>query len=550
MKCALSGTLFFAALCGTVRGQWVEQKIDLKRGWNSVFLWVDPADGRLDTYFESDGIRSIHAQEPSLVPDAECEPSDVGCVPNTDPAWLTWRPASDLAHFANRLTVLSGGRVYLINASRDQKISILGKPMVGSLLWRAGWNLAGAFVSATNSPTIAEYFRNSSTHKTNVAFRLDQQAGWVAIGSSTKLLPGLGYWIRTDESSSYSGPIEIDEPTLRGVDFGRHLGEHVISLKAANPGESATIAYRPSLPAPSENPTVAGDVPLLVKELKEKAGHADWTWTPLAGSRSVDFESGSMSTRIAFNRGLELAQAVIGRDGLGQAYQGLLEISDGRGFSRFIALAGQMSGNTGLWVGTVSVDKVAWVHANLMGDVDTTSPRPAASPFSFRVVIHVDDQGAAKLLSEVMLMWDGQINDYVLVTPSTPAAMLARLKPTGLQDGQSFTRRISTAAYFVDSPLAGSGTFGTPGLEFHLNVPAGHKRNPFKHAFHPDHDNDQAGESYDIDRSMAFDFATLENGVWKGTFSEAIEGLNKPDVPVNVSGTFELSNVSTIGNLN
>lgn len=554
MRAVCCRALAFLLFSSVAHGQWAEQVVQLRPGWNAVYLSVEPADKRVESHFGSAAIRSIHTQEPALVAENPCDPTVVGCVSNSEPAWLTWRPPSHTASFANQLTSLRAGRVYLINASQDAQVSILGNPLPGSVQWRTGWNLAGGFVSQTDQPTFAEYFRNSPAHAGTTVFGLDTLATWHPIDMNGSMMPGVGYWIRASQGTSYSGPIEIDEFTLRGVDFGRRLEEHAINMRVTQgQSETALLTYRPSDSAPQGVPGVAGDVPLLVKEFKTEGDTPGWTWSSLSGAYEVALGPGLRSTRIAIDRSTELPQALVNPDGTGQAYQGLIEVSDGRGFSRLVSVAGQMSGNAGLWVGTVTVESVAWVHAGLMGELDETSPRPTASPFSFRVLIHVDGTGAAKLLSEVMLLWDDQIDDHVLATPATPAAELARLKPTGLQDGQSFTRRISTAGYFVDEPLSAApeGMFGSA-LQFELTLQADHKLNPFKHAFHPDHDGDQAGELYVITRAITLTFSQLENGSWNGTYTESIEGLNKQTtpVPVNVSGSFELSKVSEISSLN
>jgi len=97
-----------------------------------------------------------------------------------------------------------------------------------------------------------------------------------------------------------------------------------------------------------------------------------------------------------------------------------------------------------------------------------------------------------------------------------------------------------------------------------LLLPADHPINPFKHKYHPDHDNlderfeEPAAESFAVTRQVALDFAAApppgrtavdfgynEMG---GTYRETITGIHKN--PLHLGGTFFLRRLSTIAELN
>jgi hypothetical protein len=95
-------------------------------------------------------------------------------------------------------------------------------------------------------------------------------------------------------------------------------------------------------------------------------------------------------------------------------------------------------------------------------------------------------------------------------------------------------------------------------------LPADHPRNPFKHKFHPDHDNlnarfdGPANESFDITRTMTlFPEAQPPNGPpvpdfgyhrLGGSYVETIAGLHKNNI--TLVGTFLLNRVSNETELN
>ena len=72
--------------------------------------------------------------------------------------------------------------------------------------------------------------------------------------------------------------------------------------------------------------------------------------------------------------------------------------------------------------------------------------------------------------------------------------------PTNPQDGKAVGKRVSAIGFDFDTvdgeptgtfPLVAAGAFGDSGstLEGTLVVSPDHPRNPYRHKFHPDHDN-------------------------------------------------------------
>src|SRR5690606_29777351 len=109
---------------------------------------------------------------------------------------------------------------------------------------------------------------------------------------------------------------------------------------------------------------------------------------------------------------------------------------------------------------------------------------PAAQVFRLKLILHVDDAGAARLLSRA----------YVGVVGSDSQG----LPVVGVSTGQSALRadslgsasRVSAVHLPKKTNLALGGDFGVGGqLAASLVVAHGDPENPFIHTYHPDHDN-------------------------------------------------------------
>jgi hypothetical protein len=173
-----------------------------------------------------------------------------------------------------------------------------------------------------------------------------------------------------------------------------------------------------------------------------------------------------------------------------------------------------------------------------------------------RVILHVDDDGIARLLSRVFI---GTLLDGSSGLCTTEAA----LKPTDLASAA----RIVAAHLPLDRVLtSGSGSVGAgQTLVRTVTVPFDDNTNPFVHRYHPDHNNKDARgmplgagvESYGITRTLNFEFtAAPPSGVsaagWGstsigGNYTEVIRGLHKQDL--TVTGTFVLRRASEFGTL-
>ena len=203
----------------------------------------------------------------------------------------------------------------------------------------------------------------------------------------------------------------------------------------------------------------------------------------------------------------------------------------------------------GLWVGDISL---GGVQSQVPGATGTATSR--ALPL--RTLLHVDDAGTARLLSQVFV-------GKLAASPTTVGLCLK-------EDALLGTAKADAARYVaghlpLDRALAtGSGSVGLGStLVRVVDVPFDDPVNPFVHAYHPDHDNLDtrrqplpAGiESPSIRRVCTFTFSATPpagastpgwgSSVLGGTYTETITGLHR--APLIVTGTFELRRIHESG---
>jgi hypothetical protein len=173
-----------------------------------------------------------------------------------------------------------------------------------------------------------------------------------------------------------------------------------------------------------------------------------------------------------------------------------------------------------------------------------------------RVILHVEDGGTARLLSQVFI---GKL---------TGGSDGLCTRESGLSAADKAGAARMVAAHLpLDRVLAtGSGSVALgQTLVRTVHIPFDDDSSPFVHRYHPDHNNKNARgqpvgagvESYGITRTLSFQFTTTPPaGVsatgWGstsigGNYTEVIRGLHKKDL--TVSGTFVLRRASEVGTL-
>ncbi|MCK4660711.1 MAG: hypothetical protein KAV82_14410, partial [Phycisphaerae bacterium] len=397
---------------------------------------------------------------------------------------------------------------------------------------------------------------------------------------------GRGYWVTASQDTVYDGPLKIDNRSLRGISLAGGVLEHAIRTEnlAADSG-SVTISHLRSPSDPSQgSSSLSGSVPLVWFDYGQGAERDLVSqWRPLDGQtwslRPAGKAGSAKVLRVAVNRA-QLAGSAQTDGMVDRHHQAVLQVTDGTGFRRLLPVEAETDDRNGLWVGTVTINKVEWIHE--LGHAPLLTP--TSSEFTFRIIIHKSDQDEYKLLTEATRLWqpDDEANTnghYILVTPACQEEFA---------NGKIFSPRVSTAAFSFDGDWPLVGDFDT-GLTISepIVVEKGHSLNPLQHSYHPDHEckrrcvgGAKAGNSCEFSTDCPADDAG-SNGAcaWVGggcvevvrdeitfrfdddgygcpewghsllggTYKEEITGLYR-DL-INVQGGFELRRISDIPTL-
>lgn len=463
--------------------------------------------------------------------------------------------------------------------------------------WIAGsLNLVGFPIDSQHPPTFATFFAPSPAHAGQSIFRLQSNGNWQAITNAvaSTMRPNEAFWIFTANASTYNGPLGVATELRAGIDFGQTLPETSITLK--NPTSvSKTVLVTPSsseIPRTSAGTALTGDVPLSYWQMN--LASKVYGWFPLTNPATINLNPGQeMSIRIAIRRNdLVPYHPVSGITNY--QYQSLLTISDGAGTLIHVPVTSNGGGSApstkgtrrladvtgptvsasraGLWVGSAVIQAVS----EPASVTDPLTPRPTGSSAQFRLIVHVDSTGTARMLQHVTLMWangtvDSQGNT---VTPGQQVLvaddrLLGQFSGAALRDGVAVGRRISTVAFSHSTPIPFTGAFGDTTTPMNTTLVLGYDDplNPFKHRFHPDHDNLDARflrvlpegvESFTVRRDIQLAFSSTDldglassqygGEIMGGNYRETVTGLHR--TPIVIQGTFRLNRVSLINTLN
>jgi hypothetical protein len=599
----LSGITLAAAL--TTHGQWTNQSFTLRPGWNAVYLELQPEPQQCDAAFAGLPVESVWAWNRRF--------STVQFVTNVNdlavgqPDWLTYVPSNSPSRAVMNLFILEGGRPYLIKLRPDAPAvtpwRIDGKPIIRRPDWlKDSLNFMGFPLAATGQPTFERFFAASPAQFGKPVYRLGTDGFWQRVLnlSSATLARGEAFWVQSDGISTYPGPLSAAFEQGRGLDYGRILVEQTLRIQNNSTNtRTVTLRKQASASAPAgAQPSLAGDVPVCYFVMNVASNQFGWAPLPSQLSSNVP-PGGEWAIRLEVRRTAMTPPA----GGAGGLYQSLLEITDGAGSRLLVPItakglvnlaagagfggfapASQSPANfrAGLWVGNAVIREVSQPAFSS----GPTATFPTASEFQFRLIVHVDNKGSARLLQSVLQMWkEGSLapdpngsSNYVVATPGSDVLVtdpnrIEDFKGVTLRHDKAVARRISTTAFgfrnFVKmTNESGTVQFGTSKINFHVFMGHDDPLNPFKHKYHPDHNNlDEnystnklgAGiESFAIQRDIELEFTAkdpenLPVAGWNdtqigGNYSETIQGVHKS--PLYVKGYFRFHQASRNGLLN
>ena len=541
--------LFLAA---TAHAQWQSTTYTLKTGWNAIYLHGDATHATPDELFAAyPAVTEVWRWNPN--------PTQVGfttspLIPSAGTAeWSTWVRGGS----SNSLGQLIGQTAYLVKCSGAASVTLPQRVLPPNASWvRNGANLLG-FPSKLNGgiyPTLSSYFATFPAAIASNVKIYKYVGGELGAGnplqvfspSSEKLDRNQAYWFDSEVVGNFYAPVEISLSKSSGIDFGRTGSTITVRLlNRSSTVSTVTIAPVASANAPTDQEGVTAAVPVTRRVFN--AGTASWTETPIS-TAFAEVVGPNAAVELSF--GIDRGAASMTGAAANAFFASLLRFTDSANlYDILLPVTARKASLAGLWIGEAVV---GGVESKVPGFTDTSTPQS----YPLRYIVHVDDAGAACVLSQVF------VGKLAGETPQDGVTPLENNLSLGDKAGAS---RIVAAHLPLDRVLATTGSFAVgSSLSCTIATPFNDPASPFVHQYHPDHDNKSGStalvsgqESYDISRAVTFTLsATPPEGVSPigyggsviaGTYAEVISGLHKESV--QVSGTFTLQRVSEIGTL-
>lgn len=556
----------------------IQQDIELQPGWNAIHVEVEPINNKIDTIFAGVPVASVWRWIPNKVGSDFIQDPAEGLL-SLD-GWFGYFPEPRPEAFLSNLYTISGNTSYLIylDDNHNRSVQIAGTPVLTNVTWKSnGFTLTGLPVNPAVEPTFSAYFALSDAHLNQPIYQLNSAGFWelVTDPSTRSIKSGEAYWIFTDGISNYPGLIDIKLQQGDSLEYRTVFTE--MSFMLSNLSDVTNFV----------NIQRVGGVNMPMKFLNVDPETGEEAWPDLPVNRVVELAPGE-DVFIKF--------AVDRKNFSEERMEQIFSITNEQG-ARYLLHAGASTvqpltlptrktrirgveevpvSNAGLWIGTVEVNAVSEAQS---GAVEA---RPVGKPFIYRVMIHVDATGTAKLVKNIVQMWqEGTYSpsasdpdflevdtpgNYVLLTDNN---LIPNFSGVTIRSGQSAGIRYSTVAYdFNGNEVEMNGTLAvSDSLSVNLLVDSDLPTNPFLHKYHPDHDNLDAQflnykqEAFQVTREMQFLF--LANNpeypdvddppgwgyqIMGGEYRESISGLHKNTI--FIEGEFKLQRVAATPVLN
>ena len=399
-------------------------------------------------------------------------------------SYLTWMRGDSTG---STLKTLVGGTCYLIYVVGDKttqlNMTVTGVPRAPAMTWRDTTkgdfvNLVG-FMLSTSDKVLASkclvdgpYGSKGTIYEVSGTNNVPNFKA-VSFMGTPKIASGRAYGATAERSGNWGGVIGF--ASADKVVFGADDSQASVAVKNDS---STNRIFRFTVMSSS----LAGEnFPLeLKRQLPRTDLMVDPAWTNLTQGSTWDVElaPGKSATEVFSINRLTMPQDV--------AYGAVLVIDDLSGTQmrvRVPIIIIKTSDSTeavkfpvGLWSGFIQLEAVS--------RLDDPLPVKAGGTLKMSVMMHVAPNGAVKLLQRVAAGVD------------TNGAWRLFKELENVPASVESARRFSTIMMSIDNPVVEktSGTFGDS-LAFDWTVAERAADNPFRHAWHPDHDGKKADYS-------------------------------------------------------
>ena len=234
----LIGSAFFApSMQGQVAyengiGPFKTQTIELRAGWNAVYLEIEPTAAEPNAFFADTPIEIAAAYyRPATSMEFFESPTD---FLGDRKSWSVWyAPDRDDALLSN-LYRINAHTAYLIFSKEDYTWQVDGVSFFGSVKWHPNaYNLVGFSVAATELPTVEQFFDGADAHAPLKIYEMINGTWTLIVEPAEKMIqPGVAYWAYSESASEFSGPLKVEfsNEAAGGVIFTGEVSTQEIQL--------------------------------------------------------------------------------------------------------------------------------------------------------------------------------------------------------------------------------------------------------------------------------------------------------------------------------
>ena len=478
--CAVAAAV---AAAMTAQAAHISETMTLAKGWNAIYLESTPTNAACADFFAGAPVARVASYHSDAYSSTRQIADDGTEIAQKPISYYVWVPGDEEA---STMTALAGGRVYLVYATADwTSDEFLGVPAAPQQTWRAtsgdaGFvNLVGVSAEADVAVTARAYFGEGPFGPASgTAYRI---AGTgtsapsflsMGLGSGQKLQGGKAYALTAAKDGDWPGVIGFLGPASVGFGSGDFASVTLKNFGATSHTFRVTIVA--SADPREEFPRG------LKRAVKDEHGNESWTNVTAGASWEVSLAADALGTqKFALDRAMLEA---------GKTHAAVMRIDD-LGETRMRVRipvtidetpADEAAFPVGLWAGFLQMEAVS--------SLTNEMPSAAAGTLKMNILVHVAEDGTARLLQRVAAGVDS--NKKMRLFKELSSARAACDNP----------RRLSTVMMSVDTPVVEATSHTTFGerLQFEWTVDAKARDNPFRHAWHPDHDGLTADYSAEV----------------------------------------------------
>lgn len=461
----------------------INEEMTLVKGWNAIYLESTPENPVCADFFAGAPVTRVaayHSDAYTFTRQLADDGTEIAQKPISYNVWLPGDEAS------STMTSLIGGNVYMIYAEAAWSKSFVGVPAAPQQTYRAAsgnggfMNLAGVSADPSNSVAAKAYFGEGPFGgvPSGIAYQIGgtktAQPSFLpmAVSSKAKVQGGKAYALPAAKDGDWPGVIGFSGAA--SVAFGSDDFAGVTLKNFGTTNRTFRVKVVASVDAQEIFP------PVMKRLVKDKQGNESWTNVAANVSWDVALAPGALaSQKFAIDRTAMVA---------GNTYAAVMQVEDLGGTQMRVRIPvtigekveDEAAFPTGLWAGFIQMESVS----SLTNEI----PSEAAGTLKMNILIHVPANGSPRLLQRVAAGLDADGKLRLFKELSSARAVCAN------------PRRLSSVMMSVDNPVIEASAHKTFGdqLQFDWTVDANARDNPFRHAWHPDHDGKTADYSEEV----------------------------------------------------